>query len=320
MNSLFRNKFVLLFNCIFLFILCSICVVANDEKALENVKISMSTDSKYVYPTIVSITSIMENSKKDIDYEFYILLSGNVNKNLKGKIMSLSKKYNNCHINTINMKNDFKSAFTSRHITSAAYYRLSLPSILNNIDKVLYMDVDTITEGDVSKLYHLNIDDYYLAGVKNPKFVSYFGKSYANMLKIKSMSEYINSGVMLLNLKKMREDNLEKKFRALSKHRFPYHDQDVINSVCYKKIYHLPFKYNMLMSYDIYNNNAYKTSLISKCFSKKDWDEGRKHPVIIHYHVGNKPWFSRRTRLADRWWKYANKSGFIKEIRARYHA
>ena len=87
MNSLFRNKFVLLFNCIFLFILCSICVVANDEKLLENVKISMSTDSKYVYPTIVSITSIMENSKKDIDYEFYILLSGNVNKNLKGKIM-----------------------------------------------------------------------------------------------------------------------------------------------------------------------------------------------------------------------------------------
>lgn len=300
-------------------VMYSFNIMANDKNYANNVKISMSTDNNYVYPTIVSMTSIMENSSKNNKYEFYILFSGNISKKSKENILSLSKKYGNCSIKTINMKNAFKNAFVSRHITPAAYYRLSLPSILKDIDKVLYMDVDTITEKDLSDLYNTNIDKYYLAGVKNPKFVA-FGKNYSNMLKIKSMSQYINSGVMLLNLKAMREHNIEKKFNnTLSKNKFPFHDQDVINSVCYNKIYHLPFKYNMMIHYDIYNNYAYKTKLISRCFSKSDWDEGRKHPVIIHYHIPSKPWLNKNTRLANKWWKYANKSGFIKEIKLKYH-
>ena len=63
----------------------------------------------------------------------------------------MQKKYIRCSVNLFDMKNKFKSEKLYRHITTPAYYRLYLPNLLSNIEKIIYLDGDTLTFDDLKK-------------------------------------------------------------------------------------------------------------------------------------------------------------------------
>lgn len=300
-----------------------LCCAENSENVVPT---AMATDDNYILPTIVTITSIMENSKSTTKYDYYIMLSGEVSKENKQKLISIQEHYKNCSINLIDMKDAFKNAYISHHIKVPAYYRLSLPSLLPNIDKILYLDVDIIVNKDLFELYKTNINNYYLAGIKNPH--GYLCKDsnfdYAKFLGIDSIDQYINSGVTLFNLKKMREDNLEQKFidfitaKQKAGEAIPLHDQDTLNAVCYNHIYHLPCKYNLMLHYAVksvedFDNNKW----LSQCYNRDEWLEAFNDPVIIHYSSWKKPWKKGFTKMymADKWWEYAKKTPYLQEIK-----
>ena len=113
----------------------------NKDKHETYIPIAMASDENYIYPTIVAMTSVLENRKPNTKIDFYIMLSGDVAQEYKDKILNLQKKYSNCEITLIDMKDKMKEFYTSRHIKTAAYYRLMLPSLLPHLDKVLYLDV-----------------------------------------------------------------------------------------------------------------------------------------------------------------------------------
>lgn len=297
-----------------------------DEKNKNVIPIALATDNNYVLPTIVTMTSILENANSDTKYEYYILLSGNLKEQNKKRLLSIQDKYKNCSVKIFNMKDRFSNAYTSNHITVAAYYRLMLPSLLTDIDKVIYLDVDMIIKKDLLELFRTNIDDYYIAGVKNPH--GYICKdenfNWADYLGIKSIDQYINSGMLVMNLEKMRKDNLEKRFLDFINNKITrnkailLHDQDVINAVCYNKIYHLPCKYNVMLHYkakniDEFNNNKW----LRKCYDKNEWVEAHESPYILHYSGWKKPWKKGFTKmyLAEEWWKYAKKTPYFNEIK-----
>lgn len=258
----------------------------------------MATDNNYVYPTIVAMTSILENKNPETKIDFYIMLSGDFDKSSRDKIEFLKNKYE-CSISFIDMKDKLKDLFIDRHITTATYYRLLLPDLLPNLDKVLYMDVDTITQQDLSDLFNINIDDYYLAGCKDTgilwvldsctDYVKQFGKEDC-------LKNYVSAGILLFNLKKMREDNLLKQFvDVASSHDFECHDQDTLNWVCHDKI-----------------------KRINKIFNSTPFlIENIKNQVIIHY-AATKPWNVHKMKHADIWWNYAQKSGFATEIKEKF--
>ena len=127
------------------------------------IPIAMSLDDEYTYPTIVAMTSILENANSNTKYNFYLLHPSNFPIESKNKLKSFEKKYIRCSVNLFDMKNFlFQKAILSRHIIiSAAYYRLYLPNLLSNIDKIIYLDGDIITFDDLKKMFDIDMKGFY---------------------------------------------------------------------------------------------------------------------------------------------------------------
>lgn len=104
-------------------------------------------------------------------------------------------------------------------------------------DKLLYLDIDMMANGDISKLYNTDITDYEYAAVK---------EKYGSMF---IWPDYINAGMLLLNMKKIKETKLLEKARHLIKtKKMLFADQDAIyRSTTKKKI--LPRIYNEQSSF-----------------------------------------------------------------------
>lgn len=119
------------------------------------------------------------------------------------------------------------------HWTYMTLIRAALSKILVNHDKVLSLDVDTIVNENISDLWDVNLDYYYLAGVPE---VHKGTKEYP----------YINMGVVLFNLKKMRDTHKDDEIiEALNTIEYDYLEQDCINELCKGKIRKLDPDYNI---------------------------------------------------------------------------
>ena len=203
-----------------------------------------------------------------------------------------------------------------------------MPSLFPKLNKILYIDADTIITEDLSELYNTDITNYYVAGVRDYWAITN-NPDYQSIIGIKSMDQYINSGVLLMNLDAMRKDNVEDKFNQYidknhcsGKHIGKFHDQDVINYVCHDKILHIPLKYNAMHAclYDYYCVEVHKWDIslfnnIKDFYGKKEWEEAVKSPTIIHFLGGHRPWRTpKKLPASSVWWKYAKKTDFFNEI------
>lgn len=280
---------------------------------MTTIPIILASDNNYAPYMSVLMISILKNAKSNPFIDFYLLVPESFKEKYKKTIQADCRFYKNKQINFIDMQNAFSQ--TKRmiaHITEQSYYRLKATEILpKEYDKCIYLDIDTIVNDDLSELFSIDIEDNYVAGVKAPgyHFPEDGNRKYCERIGIPSINQYINSGVMLLNLKKIREDNLTPTLCEEALKNYPTVDQDVINKVFYNKIKHLEFKYNA-MTARIYAED----SKLLKIFTKEELDEARTTPFIIHYADKIKPWDSKNCIFADYWWKYAKLSNFYPQI------
>lgn len=115
--------------------------------------------------------------------------------------------------------------------------RLFADLILELPEKLIYLDTDTVANGDISSLFKYDVSEYEFAGT-----IDYLGKWFKNR-------KYINSGVLLLNLKKIRETGLFEKTREVCKNKkMAFPDQDALNKYAVSKMF-LPTKYNSQRRY-----------------------------------------------------------------------
>lgn len=99
-------------------------------------------------------------------------------------------------------------------------------------DKLLYLDIDMMIGDDLSKLYNIDVSEYEYAAVKE-KYGSIFIRP-----------DYINAGMLLMNMKKIKETKLLEKARNLIKSKkMLFADQDAIFRSTSKKML-IPRKYN----------------------------------------------------------------------------
>ena len=277
------------------------------------IPIAMALDDGYVYPTIVAMTSMLENASKGTKYDYYIMHPAEFKEENKEKIKSLEKKYPRCSVNLIDMEDKFKNANDKGHITTPAYYRLALSDILPKLDKIIWLDGDTLTFGDLKKMYDIDMKGYYYKGILDNN--------------VKSVEEFVHndhcicSGVMLVNLKELRENDMVNKFSKFIEEnnaRLKQHDQTVINAVCVDKVGVLPLKYGVFNYY--YDEEAGKEfidCLIAKDkYTEKDLKDAFKHLCIVHCVC--KPWKHVEYNFVYDWWKYAKMTDFYSEICDEY--
>jgi lipopolysaccharide biosynthesis glycosyltransferase len=283
------------------------------------IHIALNIDNKYLYPTIVFLTSLLENRLPTTIYDVHILTSQYFNSDYITKIKTLIDKYGKEFVKMefINMKDAFKEAITGTHISTVAYYRIALPSLLPNVDRIIYTDTDVINFKDLTEMYNLELkDNIYLRGA-----LDYAG----NMRELRSFgiqaNKYVNSGILLMNLKSMRKYGVEQQIKDfINTHYLDHHDQTAINGVCYNNMEKLSVKY-AVFNFDSYKSivkyNNDQDKLVR--YSEDELKQGFYSPTLLHYAGWTKPWDKgNNIKLSEYWWYYAKKTDYYDEIIRHY--
>ena len=290
------------------------------KNRLINQKISVAygLDNKYTYPTLVSMISILENASRYTFYTFYLLVEKNIFKSQnKDKFMHLEEKYDRCKVNILELTNENLSNARTNRYPMAAYYRLLLAKLIPDLNRIIYLDGDTIIFTDLTEMINLEMNDNIMLGFVDNSFKN------AEQFGIKTY-KYVTSGVLLINLKKMRKENISQKFFDFidnNKKKLTQEDQTVINIVLHGRIDLLPPKFGMwnfknresVLSHNYYGNKK----LGVQAYNDEEILKGWELPSVLHY-VRAKPW-KRKTTFTHRffhekWWDYAKKSDEFENI------
>lgn len=282
---------------------------------MTTIPVILAADNNYAPYMSVLMYSILKNAKSNPFFDFFLLMPGNFKEEYKQKIETDCQFYENKKLNFVIMNSFSDIKMRIPHITQQTYYRLKAAEILpEKYDKCIYLDVDTIVNCDLAELFNIDLADNYVAGVKAVGYHTPDGnKNHCKQTGLPDINQYINAGVLLLNLKLIRENNLTPVLCEEVKNNYSSQDQDVINKVFYNKIKHLPFKYNV-MTYDI-SHNANRLNIV---FTPESINEAKNNPLIIHYADKIKPWHNKSEIFADFWWKYAKESCFYTRILQKY--
>lgn len=270
------------------------------------VPIAFAFDNNLILPACVCLSSLMMNAKEDTFYNIFILHS-EYEQLKKEELDKLSVYYPNCKITYIEVGNAFDDGFEIRGITKATYYRLLIPQLISKYDKIIYADVDIIFRSDLAEVYNINLDNEYVAATYDLGMIlSEDGQKYLKKIGLSSM-EYMQAGFILLNAKKIREDNLITQFITLYKNNYKFQDQDILNLTCLKHHKRLPFKYNMTdyVNYYIRHKHEY-----FKDVSQTEINDALEKGTI-HYN-GHKPWKKYSVNF-DIWWEFYRKSPFFSQ-------
>jgi lipopolysaccharide biosynthesis glycosyltransferase len=174
---------------------------------------------------------------------------------------------------------------------NTAYYRLLLPQLID-VDKIIYIDSDTLAMTDLKELFNHDLTDALLAGVVDPG-----GHTSKIFHHLEKQEPYLNAGLLLMNLKLMRELNFVEACKRVYfkfKDEINYGDQDVINLVAVGRKLSLNSKFCRLMQT---NDETYAN--FEKASNEND---------VIHFVGGIKPWMRCcNPKIFEHWWKYADK-------------
>ncbi len=191
------------------------------------------------------MASILENTKSQV--KFYILERKTlpISKTNRAKLSDLKQKYENFSIEYIPVDpDDFSDMIppVSGYITIDTYFRYVIPDVVPDLKKAIYLDADTIVQGDIAELYNLPLDDCYVGGVNHPK--EYWDKfplfyEIVSNLKLDNPYFYVNGGVMVFDCEKCRQDNIDNLLKEKTrqyKEKIKWADQDIMNWVLQGKL------------------------------------------------------------------------------------
>lgn len=247
--------------------------------------IAFCIDNNYIQHCAAMMTSVIENNRGG-GITFHLLGDGITSENaqrLSDWIHGFAGV--DMRIYPINKDNFKVFPVGDAYVNISTYFRLLIPTLLTDIDKVIYLDCDVVVNGSLAELWNTDVDNYALAAVRDR--INDYVRVY-NRLGYNMHDGYVNAGVLLINLKRWREDNVFDKAKKIAA-RMPLalknHDQDIINLLYHGQILMLPFRYNLLEYYLytedwLYLDHKYYPEIIEAC----------KNPVIVHFCMPQKPW------------------------------
>lgn len=261
-------------------------------------------DKDYIFPAMVSLVSLLRHAPSEHTVSVYFLMEQEYMEQAVEMTDYLAKRYSNLMVRYVNVNTGMFSgvSITTPHLTRAAYYRLFISDYIR-AERCLYLDGDTIVTGDISGLLSVELEDYYIGAVKGlylPEDKEMLAELKAG-IGIGNISQYVNSGVLLMNLEKIRSDGLTEDFSCHLEKNYPSEDQDILNICCEGKIRYLAFKYNFPCRF-----SGAVGAVDRKDYSEEEISQLYDAPVILHFlGTSVKPWLNRYVKNSDLWWSYA---------------
>ncbi len=269
-----------------------------------------STDSNYIMPTGVMMTSVCINNTDD-EICFHVIIDESVSDKQKKELQKAVEENSRHTVLFHAFDESYMDSFPQigsvkgHYMTKATYYRLMATKMLpENIDRIIYLDGDVIVNGSLNYLCTIDMTDKGVACITD---MSEDIHDYDRLGYDKKLG-YFNAGVLVINLKYWRENHVIDSFMDLilnQPERIKFHDQDVLNiTFCKSKIV-LPLEYNLQNGFLVrkermeFDYNKYGKLLNSAI----------NNAVIIHYTDYLKPWHIECCHpLKQIWISYLRKS------------
>lgn len=273
---------------------------AKNVKDMPEIPIFFSIDDSYAPYLAVALRSAVKNSSPDRTYRA-IILHEDLSEENQRRLSTLEAS--NFSVEFYRMDRGLETITNRRsnylrcdYFTLTIYYRLFIPSMFPELDKAIYIDSDVVILGDLAELFDTELGDD-LIGACNDKSVVDVPElaHYMEDCIGVDRNEYINSGVLLMNLAELRKSNFDEHFLDLLN---TYHfdsiapDQDYINAICNGRIHYLDERWDAMPNPE-----------------RGELDNLK----IIHYNLFSKPWCYDGIQYGEYFWEYAREAGYLEE-------
>lgn len=284
-----------------------------------NIPVFFTFDNNYVVPAAVAIFSLLNKAKADVFYDMHVLHSDITPEN-EALLQGVVGRFKNASLTFGNtrdfLKDEWEKGNWEGHQNKD---RFSLATIMvcfaseffPQYDKILYSDVDIVVKEDISELWNIDLTDKYLAAVRSP-FLKSSPQELSHLpaeVYEKLKDSYFGTGILLMNLKKIRDDGLTgKMLEVVHDDSIPkrWPDQDILNIACDNKTASIPLNY---IGYP-YLLDSLKNPDFTSHYTRDELYDSLVNMKIIHY-ANLKPW-NAKIPYAEEWWTiyhYLNLSG-----------
>ena len=249
-------------------------------------------NEKFAVHLGVSLYSLYERNRYEKDIRVFIISTGIAEGSLS-KFKSIANKFGrSVEIIELNESSKyFDIGIQDDTFDISKMGRLLVGELLpKDVDRLLYLDCDIVILQSIHGLYNTELGENIIAAVEEPTVL----ERVRYEIRLDYEASYVNAGLLLIDLKKWRENNLGEKIISYSKSIWDkslFGEQDAINGVLRWKIKKLPPKYNFFSNYKYFSYNAFiKIYGASLSYTKKDLKEAKRRPVVLHFAGDERPW------------------------------
>lgn len=296
----------------------------------NNIPVVMAFNDSFAPYAGTAILSALKSSSQECNYDF-LIFDGKISDRNKLLLTKAVSGYKNVSIRYLNPTPFFHSLNlpTHMHFSRDIYYRLYIPEVCSQYERVIYIDGDTIIKGDLSKLFDTELNGNAIAAVQDCIMINFRklkvpsiqstgsleAEDYlSKYLKLKDPSLYFQSGVLLFDIKEASKrlgvirDILE------NGKTFWFPDQDILNITYQGHVQFLDDRWNVF-----HGNGDIKTF-----FEKLPYDvrnkyfKSRQDPLIVHYAGERKPWLKIDVDFAEDFWEMARETPWYESMLSNY--
>lgn len=265
----------------------------------KKIEIAYICDENYAMATLISLRSLRKNKAENVHYLVHIILAG-MEQGRKWRQMFQKEAVENgfcIEIHESKVEHD-EIFFQHSYVSKAALVKFQLPEILKDTAEVLYLDSDTLIRPGLEGICGTEIDNYYAAVVKD--MTASMGKHMREL----GLNAYFNSGVMYMNLQKMRKDGMEKALLhwKMKEKQHVFMDQDAFNAVFGSGVIFVHPKYNLI--YDIFRK--YTSDEFASFYEINQSAAAALHKTaaVLHMAGARKPWKEQESEQLVEWLSY----------------
>ncbi|MCR5113302.1 MAG: 1-acyl-sn-glycerol-3-phosphate acyltransferase [Acholeplasmatales bacterium] len=264
------------------------------------IPIFFGCDLNFFKFTVVTLKSIIDNASKDYHYNVYVF-NTDIDQEAQDKCNAiLPDNFTVFYPNVNPYLEEISDRLPIRdYYSKTTYFRLFIAEMYPEYDKAIYIDADTIVQGDISELYNHELGDNLVGACNEQAMVQTdcYGTYVEKCLGL-DRNHFFNAGMLVINSKLWRDECVLDQFvNLLSVYECKVtQDEDYLNIICKDRVLWIDNSWNVETYGDIkYDENTAK---------------------MVHYIMWGKPWNVKDAKFASIWWSYAEKTPYINEINA----
>ena len=293
--------------------------------AKNNVAIALSANDYYAPYVSALLHSMKEQFTPQHNYDL-LVMHRDIRPQTQRRLRAVFAGCENVSLRFFDVSRfgkQFEHLFLRAHFALETYFRLLMPELLPDYDKVLYLDCDVIVKADPALLYDTDVEGCLLAACHDADTAGLYNgyeehkKVYMDQeLKIEKPYEYFQAGVILFNLAEFRKQYTSAgmlEFAASNK--WELLDQDVLNYLAQGRYKAVDMAWNVMTDWRYIRIS----DIVSRApkYLRDEYLAAHAAPKIIHYAGPDKPWQQPDSDYAEEFWHYARQSDYYEELMQR---